>query len=127
MTTRRQVYGLTVDEYEAMIAQAKGRCEVCQVEPHKNLDHDRKTGKARGLVCVKCNARLRAVDAGRRTQTLDEARYLALPQMGFHRSTPLRSLRINADVWHAAVAKARAEGTTVTAVVEAALRRYLKR
>jgi hypothetical protein len=38
-----------------------------------------------------------------------------------------RSLRIPEDVWVAAVEKARAEGTTVTAVVVAALRRYLKR
>jgi hypothetical protein len=38
-----------------------------------------------------------------------------------------RSLRIPDDVWTAAVEKARAEGTTVTAVVVAALRRYLKR
>lgn len=35
-----------------------------------------------------------------------------------------RSLRIPRDVWDAAVAKARAEGTTVTAIVVAALRRY---
>jgi len=38
-----------------------------------------------------------------------------------------RSLRIPDDVWHAAVEKARAEGTTVTAVVVKALRRYLAR
>ena len=38
-----------------------------------------------------------------------------------------RSLRIPDDVWLAAVAKAKDEGTTVTAVVIAALRRYLKR
>jgi predicted HicB family RNase H-like nuclease len=38
-----------------------------------------------------------------------------------------RSLRIPEDVWRAAVAKAKDEGTTVTAVVVAALRRYLKR
>jgi len=38
-----------------------------------------------------------------------------------------RSLRIPDDVWTAAVAKAREEGTTVTAVVVAALRRYLKK
>ena len=41
--------------------------------------------------------------------------------------TPHRSLRIPDDVWLAAVEKARDEGTTVTAVVIAALRRYLKR
>lgn len=42
-------------------------------------------------------------------------------------ATMPRSLRIPEDVWTAAVAKARDEGTTVTAVVVAALRRYLKR
>lgn len=41
--------------------------------------------------------------------------------------TPRRTVRIPDEVWSAAVAKARAEGTTVTAVVIAALRRYLKR
>lgn len=42
-------------------------------------------------------------------------------------ATMPRSLRIPEDVWLAAVAKAKAEGTTVTQVVTAALRRYLKR
>lgn len=41
--------------------------------------------------------------------------------------TPLRSLRIPNDVWDAARDKARGEGTTVTAVVLAALQRYVKR
>jgi len=38
-----------------------------------------------------------------------------------------RSLRIPDDVWTAAIDKARAEGTTVTAIVVEALRRYLAR
>jgi predicted HicB family RNase H-like nuclease len=42
-------------------------------------------------------------------------------------NTMPRSLRIPEDVWRAAVAKAKDEGTTVTAVVVAALRKYLKR
>jgi predicted HicB family RNase H-like nuclease len=42
-------------------------------------------------------------------------------------ATMPRSLRIPEDVWRAAVEKAKDEGTTVTAVVTAALRRYLKR
>lgn len=36
-----------------------------------------------------------------------------------------RSLRIPDDLWQAAVTKARAEGTTVTAVVVAALRAFI--
>lgn len=42
-------------------------------------------------------------------------------------ATMPRSMRIPEDVWTAAVAKAREEGTTVTAVVVSALRRYLSR
>ncbi len=42
-------------------------------------------------------------------------------------ATMPRSLRIPPDVWEAAVDKARAEGTTVTAVVVDALRRRIRR
>jgi len=38
-----------------------------------------------------------------------------------------RSLRIPPELWAAAVEKAKAEGTTVTAVVVKALERYLRR
>lgn len=41
--------------------------------------------------------------------------------------TPLRSVRIPDDVWQAAQSKAEREGTTVTAVVLAALQRYVRR
>ena len=41
--------------------------------------------------------------------------------------TPLRNVRIPDDVWKAAQAKAERDGTTVTAVVLAALRRYVAR
>lgn len=38
-----------------------------------------------------------------------------------------RSMRIDADVWLAAVEKAKADGTTVTALVEQFLREYADR
>jgi NRPS condensation-like uncharacterized protein len=41
-------------------------------------------------------------------------------------TTP-RAIRVPDDVWRAAIAKAREEGTTVTAVVLAALRRFIKK
>lgn len=41
-------------------------------------------------------------------------------------ATIARAIRIPDEVWHAAVAKARNEGTTVTAVVTAALHKYLR-
>jgi predicted DNA binding CopG/RHH family protein len=43
------------------------------------------------------------------------------------RGTPLRNLRVPDDLWQAAKAKAAAEGTTLTAVLVAALRRYVAR
>jgi len=41
-------------------------------------------------------------------------------------TTP-RAIRIPDDLWHAALAKAREDGTTVTAVVLAALREFIGR
>lgn len=41
-------------------------------------------------------------------------------------NTPQRVFRIPSDIYDAAQARAKAEGTTVTAVVVAALRRYAK-
>jgi hypothetical protein len=40
--------------------------------------------------------------------------------------TPLRSIRIDADLWQLALQKARNEGTTVTRVVINALRYYVE-
>ena len=40
--------------------------------------------------------------------------------------TPLRAVRVPNELWNAARDKAAAEGTTVTAVVLAALRAYLR-
>lgn len=40
------------------------------------------------------------------------------------KGTPLRNVRVPKDVWEAAQARAKAEGTNVSAVVQHALRRY---
>lgn len=38
--------------------------------------------------------------------------------------TPLRAIRISDEIWHAAQARAEAEGTTVSDVVRKSLKRY---
>ena len=43
------------------------------------------------------------------------------------RGTPLRNVRVDDDLWQAAKAKAEAEGTTLTAVILEALRRFVGR
>lgn len=41
--------------------------------------------------------------------------------------TPQRTIRVDTALWQAAMTKAAAEGTTVTAVIVAALKRYVRR
>src|SRR5690606_20515055 len=62
-------YGLTLEEYEAMIKDQNGRCAICneipKEIPRKNgvswrfaVDHCHESGKVRALLCVRCNTAL---------------------------------------------------------------------
>jgi hypothetical protein len=58
--SRGGVYGITVDEFDAMLAAQRGRCAICSSpEPRSNcwwhIDHDHDTGHVRGLLCGPCN------------------------------------------------------------------------
>ena len=51
-------YGITVDDYNRMFKEQDGRCAICN--NHQNIrklavDHNHKTGKVRGLLCINCN------------------------------------------------------------------------
>lgn len=49
-------YGLTADEYDAVIAKANGACELCAATDRKLvLDHCHSTGVIRGVLCTACN------------------------------------------------------------------------
>lgn len=56
----RRVYGITEDEFEALVADAGNRCPVCLKPFTKTpvVDHDHKTGVVRGVLCVACNYRV---------------------------------------------------------------------
>jgi transcription initiation factor IIE alpha subunit len=45
-----------------MIAKFNGMCWVCKDKHAIYVDHDHKTGKARGAVCPGCNTKLAAMD-----------------------------------------------------------------
>ena len=61
------VYGITEEQYEAMLTVQGGRCAICRSLPTWNwprdgrsqprlcIDHDHQTGKVRGLLCHACN------------------------------------------------------------------------
>jgi hypothetical protein len=57
-------YGLSMDDYRAILARQGGGCGICGsvVPKHPNgrfvVDHDHTTGKVRGLLCWQCNTAL---------------------------------------------------------------------
>lgn len=54
-------YGLSVEEYEAMLSLQNGLCALCLKPPSGRrmkvlqVDHCHKTGRVRGLLCNECN------------------------------------------------------------------------
>ena len=54
----KQVYGLSMQDYDAMVAQQGGVCAICKRQPDRPLfvDHCHASGKVRGLLCHPCNA-----------------------------------------------------------------------
>ena len=66
----RNGYGLTINDLQKMIDSQNGLCLGCG-KPAENtnrnnkrlhIDHDHKTGKIRGLLCIKCNRALGLVN-----------------------------------------------------------------
>lgn len=61
---RIQRYGITLKDYERLVAQQKFRCEICEMPEKEDIygvlrvDHCHKTGKVRGLLCNGCNRAL---------------------------------------------------------------------
>lgn len=57
----KYLYGITIDEYEELLAWQNYTCEICQ-RPHNPkgrrmfVDHDHETGALRGLLCQNCNS-----------------------------------------------------------------------
>ncbi|MHB8563312.1 MAG: endonuclease VII domain-containing protein [Acidiferrobacteraceae bacterium] len=60
---RKHRYGITSQEYAALVKRAGGRCELCgrKFKGGKksiHVDHDHETGRVRGLLCPGCNTAL---------------------------------------------------------------------
>lgn len=61
-TTRRNKlkrYGLTIEQFEAMLVEQQGCCLICteEMDPPA-VDHNHSTGEVRGLLCRPCNSAL---------------------------------------------------------------------
>jgi hypothetical protein len=52
----KHIYGIGLDEYEALVEAHAGRCRICHRQDDKlNVDHCHKELKVRGLLCGRCN------------------------------------------------------------------------
>jgi hypothetical protein len=57
----RARYGITLADYERMLAQQRTACAICRaalVPGSTHVDHCHRTGKVRGLLCGHCNKAL---------------------------------------------------------------------
>jgi hypothetical protein len=64
----KRSYGITLAQYEAMLATQGGKCAICKGPERTRdkdggprrmpVDHDHNTGKVRGLICTHCNRAL---------------------------------------------------------------------
>lgn len=61
LKSRLKNYGMGLSEYDHLLNLQNGKCAICgrnkPINGHKRfcLDHDHRTGKLRGLLCIKCN------------------------------------------------------------------------
>lgn len=61
----RGKFGITEEEYQALLAKQNGCCAICGDHPDKKalaVDHCHDSGQIRGLLCGKCNTALGLMD-----------------------------------------------------------------
>ncbi len=55
----KRKYGMTIEQYDAMLEAQGGGCFICGRPPRDDIslhvDHDHSTGKVRGILCFCCN------------------------------------------------------------------------
>lgn len=68
-------YNLTLEQVEKMLSDQNYKCGICLTElngskvdlmgrtlPKWTVDHDHESGKVRGVLCIKCNMKLGALE-----------------------------------------------------------------
>jgi hypothetical protein len=68
MASIKTSYGLTEVDFQDMMNQQKGCCEICskdfsELSTRASIDHDHDTNKVRGLLCPRCNTLLGTIES----------------------------------------------------------------
>lgn len=122
-----KVYDMSCDDYDQLVSDAGGRCQICQVAAHETnrgflvIDHDAKVGQwaVRGLLCSDCNT---AIPCGSAPSWASD--YLAAPWWKAQGLPKPRSTAGETAV--AAVAAATAELANAATALEEALLEALR-
>lgn len=55
---KKRLYGITQEQYDGMLAERDGRCDLCGEQRKLDVDHDHETNRIRGMLCRPCNTAL---------------------------------------------------------------------
>jgi len=58
----KRTYGLTLEDFDAMLAAQGGGCAICGKPDVDHIDHDHRTGQVRGILCFRCNVAIGQMD-----------------------------------------------------------------
>jgi recombination endonuclease VII len=61
-THLRHWYGLSIERYDALLAEQGGGCAICGRTERLHVDHDHESGVVRGILCGGCNRALGCMD-----------------------------------------------------------------
>lgn len=68
----KKLYGITLETYNFLLREQECSCITCgtsvnQLNKRLAVDHDHKTGKVRGLLCMNCNTALGLIKENKKT------------------------------------------------------------